>query len=216
MERLYKDYPNDREASVFYALSLLTRADSEHPTVDSEKAIAILNVVFRDTPARDSSSVHVGAENQLHAMEFLEYAYLQIGEDKKAKEMVGAQAKIRYGQVDKNLHDYVNRTRANSPALYYLETRNCKAAEALRPDSGAETYNQAIIYWAQAVAAGHLRDFTTAEHAVTQYNALLEATKQGRARIELNIWQPKVTKLTPGSLFSKGRIRKPWSCCGPC
>src|SRR4029077_1649872 len=29
------------------------------------------------------------------------------------------------------------------------------------------------------------------------------------------IWQPKVTKLTPGSLFSKGRIKKPSSCCGP-
>jgi tetratricopeptide (TPR) repeat protein len=245
MERLYKDYPNDREASVFYALSLLTRADSEHPTVDSERAIAILNAVFRDTPnhpgvahylihaadspqlaglgleaarryaqiapasphalhmpshifarlglweedirsnlaslkaARDSSSVHVGAENQLHAMEFLEYAYLQIGEDKKAEEMVEAQARIRFDQVDENLHDYVNRTRANSPALYYLETRNWKAAEALQPDSSAETYNRAIIYWAQAIAAGHLRNLKTAEHAVTQYHALVEATKQG-------------------------------------
>jgi hypothetical protein len=102
---------------------------------------------------------------------FLEYAYLQIGEDKKAKEMVASQAKIRFDQVDGNLHDYVNRTRANSPALYYLETRNWKAALALRPDSSAETYNQAIIYWARAVAAGHLRDLKTAEHAVAQYNA---------------------------------------------
>jgi tetratricopeptide (TPR) repeat protein len=34
------------------------------------------------------------------------------------------------------------------------------------------------MYWAQGVAAGHLRDLTTAEHAVTQYNALVEATKQ--------------------------------------
>jgi len=32
--------------------------------------------------------VHIGAENQIHAMEFLEYAYLQIGEDDKAKGMV--------------------------------------------------------------------------------------------------------------------------------
>src|SRR6202007_3144313 len=52
------------------------------------------------TAARDSSSVHVGAENQLHAMEFLEYAYLQIGEDKKAEEMVESQARIRFDQVD--------------------------------------------------------------------------------------------------------------------
>jgi tetratricopeptide (TPR) repeat protein len=245
MERLYQDYPNDREASVFYALSLLTWADSEHPAGDSEKAMAILNAVFRDMPdhpgvahylihaadsprlaemgleaarryaqiapasphalhmpshifarlglweedirsnlvslkaARNSSVVHVGAENQLHAMEFLEYAYLQIGEDKKAKEMVASQARIRFDEVDGNLHDFVNRTRANSPALYYLETRNWRAAQALEPDSSAETYNQAIIYWARAVAAGHLRDLQTADDAVAQYNALVEATKQG-------------------------------------
>src|ERR1700677_287038 len=29
--------------------------------------------------ASESPMVHVGAENRLHAMEFLEYAYLQIG-----------------------------------------------------------------------------------------------------------------------------------------
>lgn len=244
-EKLYKDYPEDREASVFYALSLLTWADSDHPTEDSEKAIAILSAVFRDNPnhpgvahylihatdspglaemgleaarryaqiapasphalhmpshifarlgiweedirsnlaslkaARNSSIVHVGAENQLHAMEFLEYVYLQIGEDKKAKEMVEMQAKISFKQVDKNLHDYVNRTRANSPALYYLETRNWKAAEALEPESSAETYNQAITFWTRAVAAGHLGDLKTAEQAVVQYDALVEATKQG-------------------------------------
>ena len=83
--------------------------------------------------SQNASAVHVGPENQLHAMEFLEYAYLQIGEDYKAKKMVEEGAKIAYEQVDSNLHDYVNRTRANSPALYYLETRNWKAAEALDP-----------------------------------------------------------------------------------
>ena len=112
-------------------------------------------------------------------MEFLEYAYLQIGEDDKAKEMVEAQAGVAYDQVDSNLHDYVNRTRANSPALYYLETRDWKAAEALRPDPSAEVYNQSITYWAQAVAAGHLRDLSAAQHAVDEYDAMLEATKNG-------------------------------------
>ncbi len=46
--------------------------------------------------ARHPSTVHVGAENQLHAMEFLEYAYLQIGEDKKAQEMLREQVEIGY------------------------------------------------------------------------------------------------------------------------
>jgi tetratricopeptide (TPR) repeat protein len=245
MEKLHKDFPNDTEAAVFYALSLLTLADSKHPLVDSKEAIAILDPIFRENPdhpgaahylihaadspqlaplglmaarryaeiapasphalrmpshifvrlglwqediqsnlaslkaAQNPSAAHVGGENQLHAMEFLEYAYLQIGEDEKAEEMVQAQTKIGYDQVDKNLHDYVNRTRANSPALYDLETRNWKAAEELKPDLDAETYNQAITYWAQAVAAGHLSDVATAQHAVNRYDVLLQATADG-------------------------------------
>ncbi len=31
--------------------------------------------------ASENPTAHVGAENRLHAMEFLEYAYLQIGYD---------------------------------------------------------------------------------------------------------------------------------------
>ena len=245
MERVYKDYARDQEAAVFYALSLLTwNSDAEHPLANAEKAIEILNQVFRENPdhpgvahylihaadapelaqmgleaarryaqiapaaphalhmpshifarlglwqediqsnlaslnAAQDTAMHVGAENQLHAMEFLEYAYLQIAEDKKAEEMVGEQAKISYEQVDKNLVDYVNRTRANSPAMLYLESKNWKAAEALKPDPNAETYTQTITYWAQAVAAGHLRDADAAQQAVKQYDALLEATKRG-------------------------------------
>jgi hypothetical protein len=160
VEKISETYPDDTEAAVLYALSLLTFADSAHPIQDSEKAIAILNPIFSRQPdhpgaahyiihaadnpqlaqeglaaarryaqvapaaphalhmpshifarlglwqediqsnlaslhaAQSTSAVHVGAEHQLHAMEFLEYAYLQIGEDDKAKEMVEAQRKI--------------------------------------------------------------------------------------------------------------------------
>lgn len=245
MEKVYKSYPHDQEAAVFYGLSLLTwDPDSQEPLANAERAIEVLNQVFRENPnhpgvahylihaadapqlapmgleaarryaqiapaaphalhmpshifarlglwqediqsnlaslkaARDPA-IHVGAENQLHAMEFLEYAYIQIGEDKKAEEMVGEQAKVGYDQVDKNLVDYVNRTRASSPAMLCLETRDWKAAEALKLNPNAETYNQAITYWAQAVAAGHLRDVDAAQEAVKQYDSLLAATKEG-------------------------------------
>jgi tetratricopeptide (TPR) repeat protein len=245
LEKIHKAYPDDVEAAVFYALSLLTLADSDHRVEDDKKAIAILSPIFAAHPdhpgiahyiihaadnpqlaaqglsaarkysqiapaaphalhmpshifarlglwqedigsnlaslhaAQNRSALHVGAENQLHALEFLEYAYLQIGEDDKAKEMVEGGAKIAYEQVDPNLHDFVNRTRANSPALYYLEIRNWKAAEALRPDPTAEPYNQAITLWAQAVAAGHLHDLAVAQNSVAQYDHMLELTEKG-------------------------------------
>jgi tetratricopeptide (TPR) repeat protein len=244
LENIHSTYPEDTEAAVFYALSVLTFADSGHPIEDSEKAIAILNPIFAQHPdhpgvahyiihaadapqlasqgldaarhyaqiapaaphalhmpshifarlglwrediqsnlaslqAAQNPAANVGAENQLHAMEFLEYAYLQIGQVERTKETMDAQKKISYDQVDPNLHDYVNRTRANSPALLYLETRNWKSAEALTPDPQAEPYNQAITFWAQAVAAGHLHDTAVAQSAVAQYDALLDSTRHG-------------------------------------
>lgn len=244
LQKIFEAYPDDTEAAVFYALSLITWADSEHPVKDSEKAMAILNPIFAkhpdhpgiahyiihatDTPplaaqgldaarhyaqiapaaphalhmpshifarlglwqediqsnlaslhAAQDPTLHVGAEHQLHAMEFLEYAYLQIGEDEKAKQMVDAGTKISYDQVDPNLHDYVDRTRANSPAMFFLEIRSWKAAQDLKPDPGAAPYNQAITFWAHAVAAGHLHDSAATKQAIDQYDAMLEATQNG-------------------------------------
>jgi tetratricopeptide (TPR) repeat protein len=246
MEKLYRQYPADTEAAVFYALSLLTwDPDQDHPLSNAKKAIGILNRVFEknpnhpgvahylihatDTPqlaplglaaarryaqiapaaphalhmpshifarlglwqddiqsnlaaldaARHPMGMHVGAENQVHPMEFLEYAYLQIGADQKAEEMVREQAAVSYDQVDKNLVDYLDRTRASSPAMYFLEMRRWQDAADLKPDPKAQPFNQAFIYWAHAVAAGHLRNAAAAREAVRQFDAMVEATKRG-------------------------------------
>jgi tetratricopeptide (TPR) repeat protein len=178
MEKIYRHYPDDEEAAVFYALSLLTWGpDKDHPLTNPQKAIEILNREFAKNPnhpgvahylihasdapqlaqfglaaarryaqiapaaphalhmpshifarlglwqddiqsnlasleaARHPVAMHVGAENQVHAMEFLEYAYLQIGADQKAQQMVREQAAVGYDQVDKNLVDYLDRSR---------------------------------------------------------------------------------------------------------
>jgi tetratricopeptide (TPR) repeat protein len=126
----------------------------------------------------NETGMHMGAEHQTHAMDFLEYAYLQIGEDAKAEAVVEQLANIKPEDVDPSLKGYLNRMRAHFPAMYALETKNWKEAVALQPPSGAEPYNQAITYWAQAVGAGHLRDAAAARHAVDQYNAMIEATRK--------------------------------------
>jgi tetratricopeptide (TPR) repeat protein len=126
----------------------------------------------------NETGMHMGAENQVHAMDFLEYAFLQIGEDAKAQAVVEQLASIRPQDVDPSLKGYLNRMRAHFPAMYALETNNWKEAVALQPPSGAEPYNQAITYWAQAVGAGHLRAAATARRAVDQYDAMIEATRK--------------------------------------
>ena len=127
----------------------------------------------------NETGMHMGAEHQVHAMDFLEYAYLQVGADAKAKAVVEQLETIRPEDVDPSLSGYLNRERAHFPALYVLETKNWKDAVALPPPTGAESDNAAITYWAQAVGAGHLRDAAAAGRANDQYNAMIEATRKG-------------------------------------
>jgi tetratricopeptide (TPR) repeat protein len=128
--------------------------------------------------ARQHPAMRLGAD-KMHAMDFLEYAYLQIGENSKALEMVKAQATIQPEEVDQSLAGYLNYAKAHFPALYALETRDWKAAEALDPPVGAEPNNQALTYWARAVGAGHLRDAAAARAALAQYEEMVRATRKG-------------------------------------
>src|SRR5712692_7087236 len=51
MERMHADYPEDREATVFYALSVIATASTHDPTfADRRKAGAILEKVFAEQP----------------------------------------------------------------------------------------------------------------------------------------------------------------------
>jgi tetratricopeptide (TPR) repeat protein len=246
MERVCRQYPEDQQAAVFYALSLLTWAVDHDPLANPKKAIAILNRVFEENPddpgaahylihasdapqlaqlglpaarryaqivpaaphalhmpshifarlglwqediqsnlsslasARQLSPVHGGAENQIHAMEFLEYAYLQIGEDDKAETMVADFGPIPREDVTEDLRSsYFDSRTAYLPAMYALERHRWREAVALRPPAEVEPYCQAITYWARAVGAGHLRDLAAAQDAVDQYDAMVEATKKG-------------------------------------
>jgi len=109
---------------------------------------------------------HAGAEYRLHPMDFLEYAYLQTGQDEKARaiaaDAVSGTAK-GYGHGNERYFFYVQ---AQFPALLALETRDWKAAMALRPPADAEPGGRTLTYWAQAIAAGHLHDVAAARAAV--------------------------------------------------
>ncbi len=247
MQKVYQRYPQDHEAAVFYALSLLTWAPDANTALDNaRKAITILNPLFAIDPddpgvahylihaaddprlaqlglpaarryaqiapasphalhmpshifarlglwpediqsnlatiaaTQQPSAIHFGAEHQVHAMDFLEYAYLQIGEDSKAKAMANGLGNVREQDMDKGLDGYLNQMRAHFPAMYAVERHQWKEALALQPSSGAEPENQQITYWARAVGAGHVRNAVAAQDAVNQFDAMLAATRKGK------------------------------------
>jgi tetratricopeptide (TPR) repeat protein len=128
---------------------------------------------------RRHPDLHMGAD-RIHSMDFLEYAYLQIGDNSRAMEMVKGLATIDSNDIDQSLGDYLSYGRAHFPAVYAIETRQWKDAIALEPPAGAKPHIRSITYWARALGAGHLRDAATARAAVAQYQAMVEQTRQGK------------------------------------
>jgi tetratricopeptide (TPR) repeat protein len=129
--------------------------------------------------ARQPSAMHIGAENQVHAMEFLEYAYLQIGRNDKAQELIGELQNVRKEDLNPGLEGYLDWNRAQFPARYALETRNWKDAVALQVAPDSDPRASAVTYWARAIAAGHLHDPASARDAVAQYDAMAQAVRNG-------------------------------------
>jgi tetratricopeptide (TPR) repeat protein len=89
--------------------------------------------------------------------------------------------RIPRGDVTEDLRsNYFDSRIANFPAMHALEMHRWEDAVALQPPANVEPYNEAITYWARAVAAGHLHDGAATQDAVDQYDAMVEATKKGK------------------------------------
>jgi hypothetical protein len=116
--------------------------------------------------------MHVGAESRLHAMEFLEYAYLQIGQDDKAREIVTEGPTVKQSDVDPRYPDYYPDVEARYPALFAIETRDWAMAASLQPIKGADWFSQGQTLLAHAVGAGHLHDVQGGKAAAQAIEAL--------------------------------------------
>lgn len=229
-------YPNDRQAAVIYAMSLLKDGMPEDPDlVRSRKALAILTGVLKAEPdnpgvahfiihaadnpqmaalgldaarryatmapdaphalhmpshifarlglwdedirsnlaskaaAEQPALIHTEAQNRLHAMEFLQYAYLQTGQDAKAAAIAAEAATIRQTDFGPGFRQYWAYMESRFPARQAIETRDWSTALALQPAPGADVLADRVVYWTHAVAAGHLQDREAAEEALKAY-----------------------------------------------
>src|ERR1700678_4094349 len=246
MRGVHERNPNDHEAAIFYALSLLASGPERDPNLTHAKAaVAVLNKLYDEQPnhpgiahyiihscdnpvmaslalpaarkyagiapssphvvhmpshifarlglwqddinsnvaairVADSMAAHHHVmHHKVHSMDFLEYAYMQIGDDDAAKATIDQVAAIRPEQMDPEFQNYLLLRQAEGPAKYALERRQWKEALSLQPSAGSPPDVQLVTYWGRAVAAGHLHDAIAAQDALKHYDQLLEATRQG-------------------------------------
>src|SRR5205807_9272493 len=78
--------------------------------------------------------MRLGAD-KVHSMDFLEYAYLQTGQNSKAMDMVKGVADVQ--DIEKSFSGYLNYARAHFPSLYALETHAwMEGCRSTKPASG--------------------------------------------------------------------------------
>ena len=119
-----------------------------------------------------------GTESRLHAMEFLEYAFLQTAQDAKAQTIEEEAVKVNNEGFSRGMEPYYFYVQAHFPALLLLETKNWKQAGSLQPPQNAGPGFEAITYWAQAIGAGHLGNVTAGRAAVHKLDLALAASTE--------------------------------------
>jgi hypothetical protein len=232
MAGLVADYPDDREAAIFYALALNATAPTTDKTYAKQlKATAILEKILveepnhpgvahylihsydypalaaRGLPAarryaqiapssphalhmpshvftrlgvwqesiatnRDSAAAaktHNSAFEQLHALDYLAYAYLQGAQDMAAQGVLDERNALAQADLSNFAAAYAF---AAIPARYALERRRWSEAARLEPYPSKVTYSEAITYFARALGAARSGDADNARPNVDKLQSL--------------------------------------------
>jgi tetratricopeptide (TPR) repeat protein len=123
---------------------------------------------------RKTAAMHMGGEgHQFHAMDFLEYAYLQSGRETDAQHLIDEikampPQKDMYGMgFDPHVWALVV-----FPARYVLELHHWSDAAALQPVPDAEAGDNAITYWARAIGAARTGNLDEARKDVAELESI--------------------------------------------
>ena len=120
-----------------------------------------------------------------HGYDFMEYAYLQLGQDAKAKALIEESAAIKkvVGPVSAG-----NTARAAVPARYMLERQDWKGAAQLQPLGTPFPPAEAITHFARAMGAARSGDFAAAQADIDQ----LKQLREGLEKANQSYWAEQV------------------------
>ena len=271
LAKLHSQFPDDVEASAFYALSLVALAYEDQPneTTDRKAAIAILqpllqshpddpgvahylihatdtpelapqgleaarryakiapdsshaihmpshifvrlglwqesiasNIAARDSGARAAEMHHAESHYQTHAMDFLNYSYLQSGQEAKARGVIAAEQEV-VGASDEDKTDHA----AMLSSRTAMELHRWKEAAAL-PVPNVRLIWQDSTYWARAIGAARSGDPVAARANVEKLKEVIAAREKHAKDEGYEVPAEKATDLREAEswlLFSEGK-----------
>ena len=134
------------------------------------------NLASAESGRRLVAQRHSGAASMdtLHALDYLEYAYLQIGDEAAARKVI---AEAAAAQTFDDPAFQAGYALAAIPARFALERRDWKAAAQLEPSTASLPwasfpYAAATTYFTQALGASHTGDLDGAQSALGRLEAV--------------------------------------------
>src|SRR5213078_3114565 len=119
---------------------------------------------------------------ELHALDYMAYSYLQEAQDAKAKKIVDLAANVR--KTNPELEFSAAYALAAIPSRYALERKDWRSAAALEipkvPHWASFPFMEALIEYAHALGRAHTGDLDGARKAIARMQQLRDATKEAK------------------------------------
>src|SRR5437867_1115807 len=127
--------------------------------------------VASNAAARKAAHAQGDVGEELHAMDYLTYAYLQLGRDAEAARVLNdlhTMSSLRAGEFK------IGYAASAMPVRYAVERRQWREAARLEPIPGAQPHVFAITMWARTVGLARSGDPAAAQSEVDQLKAAYE------------------------------------------
>jgi tetratricopeptide (TPR) repeat protein len=142
-----------------------------------------------------------GVTHQMHAYEFLLYAYLQQGDDAEAKRVYDftapmiAHLRTLPDIASDGMAMFMTYANVEFQDIYNLELHNWSTVLAVPEPPQCIVSAKYFRVWAQAIAAGHLRDAAAADTAAGSAQTLFDAVSKEGSPIsqEIQVTQSTIT-----------------------
>ena len=161
--RRYAKVAPDAPHALHMPSHIFTRVGYWQESIDSNTA-----------SARVAKADHEAAD-QLHAMDYEVYAYLQLGQDARAKAVIDEMIAVNGFSETFIAGPYAL---AASPARYVVERGDWKAAAALEVRPNPLPHIAAVTWFARALGAARSGDTALAEMAIAQLVTLRDALRE--------------------------------------
>src|SRR6059036_522532 len=154
---------------------IFTRLGMWDESINANRASAEASRAYAAMRHRDAAEAE-----ELHALDYLAYSYLQEAQDTEAKKIVDVAAKVR--KTNPELEFIAAYALAAIPTRYAFERNDWAAAAALSvpnlPHWSSFPFIEALIEYGHALGRAHTGDLDGARKAIARMQQLRDATKE--------------------------------------